>query len=152
MAWRFPCLADGADEQSKLRSVPFNPLDKSSTCQCTMHPCCCDAPPLPAPNMHTGVVLEGYEYQRFQLGAQPFWTPLRLPGQYHDEETDLFENWNRYYSPASGRYLQPEPLALSSPANLPSYAYALNNPLAFSDPDGRRFVTNDPNMNYYLDR
>ena len=57
-----------------------------------------------------GVVLEGYEYQRYQTGAQPFWTPLRFPGQYHDAETDLFENWNRYYDPSIGRYLQPEPM------------------------------------------
>ena len=25
------------------------------------------------------------------------WTTLRQPGQQYDEETDLIENWNRYY-------------------------------------------------------
>ena len=44
---------------------------------------------------YNGVVMEGYEYQRFQPAAVPFWTPLRFPGQYADAETDLFENWNR---------------------------------------------------------
>ncbi|WP_239014657.1 RHS repeat-associated core domain-containing protein [Archangium violaceum] len=93
----------------------------------------------------TGVVLEGYEYQRYQTGAQPFWTPLRFPGQYYDAETDLFENWNRYYDPSIGRYLQPEPM-LQKPAivrdyarqsrMLTPYAYALNNPLLFADKDG----------------
>jgi RHS repeat-associated protein len=92
-----------------------------------------------------GAVLSAYEYQRFQTGAQPFWTPLRFPGQYHDAETDLFENWNRYYDPNSGRYLQPEPVqqnpavlrkAAAEGYTLPGYAYALNNPVAYTDPTG----------------
>ena len=62
---------------------------------------------------HEGVVLEGYEYRRFESGAVPTWIPLRFPGQYHDIESDLFENWNRYYDPGTGRYLQPEPLLLA---------------------------------------
>ena len=91
-----------------------------------------------APPAYTGAVLEGYEYQRFQ-GPHPFWTPLRFPGQYHDAETDLFENWNRYYEPASGRYLQPEPLLHVKPSALPAYAYAGNNPVHRIDPDGNFF-------------
>ncbi|WP_146210166.1 RHS repeat-associated core domain-containing protein [Vitiosangium sp. GDMCC 1.1324] len=93
----------------------------------------------------TGVVMEAYEYQRYQTGAQPFWTPLRFPGQYYDAETDLFENWNRYYDPSIGRYLQPEPI-LQDPQShlryarlghgLPVYVFALSNALAFSDPTG----------------
>ncbi|WP_223759271.1 RHS repeat domain-containing protein [Myxococcus sp. RHSTA-1-4] len=90
-----------------------------------------------------------YEYQRYQTGAQPFWTPLRFPGQYHDTETDLFENWNRYYDPGIGRYLQPEPM-LKEPEwvkgqafrgfTAPAYAYANNNPLHFVDPDGNNIL------------
>jgi RHS repeat-associated protein len=92
-----------------------------------------------APNYpYDGVVLAGYEYRRFQTGAQPFWTPLRLPGQYHDTESDLFENWNRYYDPSIGRYLQPEPLASKAPmmAAEAIYGYAGNNPAGSTDPDG----------------
>ncbi|MCY1078986.1 RHS repeat-associated core domain-containing protein [Archangium lansingense] len=94
----------------------------------------------------SGVVLESYEYQRYQTGAQPFWTPLRFPGQYHDAETDLFENWNRYYDPSIGRYLQPEPLhqepnwvrrVARMGFSPPVYSYAGNNPLARIDSDGR---------------
>jgi RHS repeat-associated protein len=89
-----------------------------------------------APNAYTGAVVEGYEYQRYQTGAQPFWTPLRFPGHYYDAETDLFENWNRYYDPSIGRYLQPEPLLAEGPFALPAYSYAVNNPLGFVDPSG----------------
>ncbi|QSQ11546.1 RHS repeat-associated core domain-containing protein [Myxococcus landrumensis] len=83
-----------------------------------------------------GVTLEGYEYQRFQSGAQPFWIPLRFPGQYHDSETDIFENWNRHYDPSTGRYFQSEPLLAMTPTILPSYAYAKNNPIHYVDPSG----------------
>jgi RHS repeat-associated protein len=97
------------------------------------------------PNAYSGVAVDSYEYQRYQVGAEPFWTPLGFPGQYHDAETDLFENWNRYYDASTGRYLQPEPL-LQNPMYLrdmaamgfqvPTYAYALNNPYLYADPNG----------------
>jgi RHS repeat-associated protein len=89
--------------------------------------------------------LERYEYQRYQVGTLPYWTPLRFPGQYHDAETDLFENWNRYYDPSVGRYLQPEPLAVNPSSfssnaevglGLPVYAYTYNNSLNYVDPTG----------------
>lgn len=64
---------------------------------------------------YNGVALESYDYQRYQFGlAAPLALPIRFPGQYYDPETDLHENWNRYYDPSIGRYLQPEPL-LSRP-------------------------------------
>jgi RHS repeat-associated protein len=93
----------------------------------------------------SGVLLQGYEYQRFQSGASPVWTPLRFPGQYYDAETDLFENWNRYYDPSLGQYLGTEPMMRDSNwvqqqvgagRSIPAYAYSYNNPLAFIDPDG----------------
>ena len=59
---------------------------------------------------------------------------------------NLFENWNRYYDPSIGRYLQPE-MAWTVPrmvvgysalgASLPVYGYALNNPGGYVDKDGR---------------
>ena len=49
------------------------------------------------------------EYRRYSPGAIPTSIPFRFPGQFFDSETDLFENWNRYYDPNSGQYLQPEP-------------------------------------------
>ncbi|MBZ4408933.1 hypothetical protein K8640_11960 [Myxococcus sp. XM-1-1-1] len=103
------------------------------------------SPAGPQPNVHTGVVVEAYEYQRYQNGAQPFWIPLRSPGQYHDAETDLFENWNRFYDPSIGRYLQPEPLLMdarfaatraAAGLSTPTYAYVSNNPINRVDPTG----------------
>jgi RHS repeat-associated protein len=75
----------------------------------------------------------------------PFWTPLRFPGQYYDAESDLFENWNRYYEATAGRYLGPEPILLNPKYvqhtakqghSVPMYDYALGNPLANTDPTG----------------
>ncbi|NOK21947.1 RHS repeat-associated core domain-containing protein [Corallococcus carmarthensis] len=89
--------------------------------------------------------LSGFEYRRYESTTKPVWLPLRLPGQYYDPETDLFENWNRYYDPSIGRYLAPEPL-LSAPSTvikellagqmMPVYAYAANNPVNSFDPNG----------------
>jgi RHS repeat-associated protein len=52
----------------------------------------------------------------------------------------------RYYDPTLGRFLQPEPLLMDPTAalfnamngqSLPTYAYALNNPMSYKDADGR---------------
>ena len=96
-----------------------------------------------------GIRAREYEYQRYEQGAWPLWTPLRFPGQYHDAETDLFENRNRYYAPDIGAYLQPEPM-LADPKfvramaesghSLPVYAYANNNPIYYVDRNGKWFA------------
>lgn len=43
----------------------------------------------------------------------------------------------RYYVPEIGRFATPDPLAVKYPSMSP-YAYALNNPLKYIDPDGRK--------------
>jgi RHS repeat-associated protein len=92
-----------------------------------------------------GVVLSGFDYDRVSGTTTRYFPPLRFPGQYYDEESDLYENWNRYYNPSTGRYLSPEPL-LQSPGyvatmaqsgmSVPTYAYALNNPVRYTDLNG----------------
>ncbi len=62
-----------------------------------------------------------------------FEQPLRLPGQYDDEETGLHYNLFRYYAPECGRFVSQDPIGLAGGINL--YAYA-PNPLSWIDPLG----------------
>jgi len=59
--------------------------------------------------------------------------PLRFPGQYHDDETGLHYNLNRYYDPDTASYLSPDPLGLAPAPN--DHAY-VPNPLTWTDPLG----------------
>ncbi len=59
---------------------------------------------------------------------------LRFPGQYYDEETGLNHNYYRNYDPATGRYIESDPIGLDGGIN--TYAYALNNPVSNVDPTG----------------
>lgn len=105
------------------------------------------------------VVLDSYEYRRFQTGASPMWTPMRFPGHYYDPETDLFENWNRFYDPQLGSYLQAEPLWQYSPRHvqdvaragfsLSAYSYAASNPILYVDRNGLYVGEMDPAMRHY---
>ncbi len=59
---------------------------------------------------------------------------LRMPGQYYDEETGLHYNGARYYHPATGRYLQPDPRGEA--AGMSAYTYADGDPVNFIDATG----------------
>ncbi|NDY43611.1 hypothetical protein G3N55_12280 [Dissulfurirhabdus thermomarina] len=56
---------------------------------------------------------------------------LVFPGQYLDEETGLHYNWHRYYDPATGRYLTPDPIGVGGGIHL--YSYVDNNPINYTD-------------------
>lgn len=43
-------------------------------------------------------------------------------------------SWHRYYDPATGRYLTPDPIGLEGGINL--FVYANNNPVNWIDPEG----------------
>jgi RHS repeat-associated protein len=93
-------------------------------------------------------------YQQHTLWGGTLWrpggaaTPLRFPGQYHDPETGLHYNQQRYYDPVTGSYLTPDPLGLAPATNPHAY---VPNPLIQTDPlglmscgpdDAARFITN----------
>ncbi|WP_270958970.1 RHS repeat-associated core domain-containing protein [Burkholderia pseudomallei] len=58
---------------------------------------------------------------------------LRFPGQWADEESGLHYNFHRYYDPATGQYLSPDPLGLAG--GLRTHAY-VHDPLQWVDPLG----------------
>jgi RHS repeat-associated protein len=59
---------------------------------------------------------------------------LRFPGQYADQEAGLHYNWHRSYDPATGRYLESDPVGLGGGPNTYLYVYAL--PLRLVDRTG----------------
>ncbi|NKI70434.1 type IV secretion protein Rhs [Collimonas pratensis] len=59
--------------------------------------------------------------------------PIRLQGQYHDEETGLHYNRYRYYDPHIGQFVGHDPIGLAGGENLYQYA---PNPLSWIDPLG----------------
>ena len=65
------------------------------------------------------------------LGSFDF--PLRLPGQYIDQETNLHYNYFRDYDPTLGRYYQSDPIGLDGGPNIYAYVYS---PLTEIDPNG----------------
>ncbi|OHC26344.1 MAG: sugar-binding protein [Pseudomonadales bacterium RIFCSPLOWO2_12_59_9] len=60
--------------------------------------------------------------------------PLRFPGQQYDGHSGLSYNYFRDYDPATGRYVESDPIGLDGGLN--TYGYVDGNPLGFSDPYG----------------
>ena len=71
---------------------------------------------------------------------------LRLPGQYFDEETGLFYNWNRYYNPKLGRYMTKDPIR----QGLNHYLYVGANPIMLCDPTGLHSLEDPVNTLEFL--
>jgi RHS repeat-associated protein len=70
---------------------------------------------------------------------------LRLPGQYHDSETGLHQNWHRDYNPTLGRYIESDPIGLK--AGVSTFGYVRQNPLRIIDPLGLISCNSDGTVN-----
>ena len=92
----------------------------------------------------SGNVIERHDYQPYgeewlpQGGTQP----LRFTGKERDAETGLDYFGARYYGSKIGRFTTVDPVYtwrenLVDPQRWDRYAYARNNPLKYTDPDGR---------------
>ncbi|GIZ50571.1 hypothetical protein NCCP691_05850 [Noviherbaspirillum aridicola] len=75
--------------------------------------------------------------------GQTFEQPLRLVNQYADAESGLHYNLARYYDPATGAFLSPDPAGFDA-GYLDLYSYANGDMLNLVDPDGWATIT------YYL--
>ncbi|MBA3485712.1 MAG: RHS repeat-associated core domain-containing protein, partial [Lysobacter sp.] len=67
---------------------------------------------------------------------------VRFPGQRYDAASGLNQNGFRDYEAATGRYPQSDPIGLNG--GLATFAYALSNPLLYSDPLGLAPATTAP--------
>jgi RHS repeat-associated protein len=86
---------------------------------------------------HTGEQVETTEYGPFGemtgvSGSSP--NSLKYTGRLYDEITGHYYYRARHYDPETGRFISEDPLGFEAGINF--YAYVLNNPINFNDPDG----------------
>jgi RHS repeat-associated protein len=72
-------------------------------------------------------------------------TPYLFTSKELDEETGLYYYGARYYDPRTSGFISPDPLIpatpqalLEDPRHLSAYTNSFNNPLRYTDPDGRK--------------
>ncbi len=88
-----------------------------------------------------GAVVARHAYSAWgdvTTGATDASTRLRYGGEYYLPELGLYYLRARFYDPATGRFLTPDPRLASAdaPSGFNPYLYAGGNPLRFNDPRG----------------
>jgi RHS repeat-associated protein len=89
-----------------------------------------------------GAVVRMHHYHPFGEGVETGADPMRFTGKPRDAGTGLDYFGARYYASRTGRFTTVDPMldveqALVDPQRWNRYAYSLNNPLKFVDPDGK---------------
>jgi RHS repeat-associated protein len=86
--------------------------------------------------IETGEIADSYQYTAFgPTGPLPSHSnPWRFAGKRTDDELGLVYFGKRYYDPQLARWLTPDPVGILKAHNL--YAYCLNNPWRYCDPEG----------------
>ena len=82
-----------------------------------------------------GTITKNYMYDSFGNQAtedEADTNPFRYAGEYFDAETGQIYLRNRYYDPATGRFISEDPVM----DGLNWYVYCGNNPVNFVDPNG----------------
>lgn len=72
--------------------------------------------------------------------------PLRFRGYYYDSETGLYYLQTRYYDPDICRFISADNfdyVESESRIGINAYAYCINNPIMYIDPNGNYIKTND---------
>lgn len=89
-----------------------------------------------------GNITARYDYRPYGAPVTTASTPQDGPGytgHVNDADTGLVYMQQRYYDPDVGGFISPDPIR-PTPGNIYSfnrYAYANNNPIRYTDPDGR---------------
>ncbi len=83
----------------------------------------------------SGAVLNKYSYSPFGETPSLTGTIFGFTGQRYDAEIGLYNYKARYYAPAVGRFLQPDPLGYAA-GDMNLYGYVGNGPINWTDRTG----------------
>ncbi len=85
-----------------------------------------------------GLVANSYDYDVYgniEASVEGIANPFTYTGRELDAESGLYYYRARYYDPATGRFLQEDPIGFGA-GDLNLYRYVFNDPVNFTDPDG----------------
>ena len=90
-----------------------------------------------------GAVLERRDYDPYgaSLGAAAATVPIGFTGGAPDPWSGVVQLGQRFYQPALGRFVSPDPVVqdASLPVAWSAYVYCAGNPTSYTDPGGRSF-------------